>query len=195
MLPMSHLGDFIDLNDTIRLYKPDVYLNKATLIADPSRSSSSYAPADIKGKTRLTYVVKDGDNLGFISAWYRVGLSELRYWNNISRNLIRVGQKLVIYVDPSKSEFYSRVNSMSLSEKQAMVGKTVPANVQTTAITSANTQTDGEYITHTVRDGDTIWNIVKLYDDVSTSEVLGLNNISNPQKIQVGQKLKIKKKI
>jgi membrane-bound lytic murein transglycosylase D len=195
MLPMSHLGDFIDLNDTIRLYKPDVYLSKATLIADPTRSSTSYAPIDIKGKTKLTYVVKDGDNLGFISAWYSVGLSELRYWNNISRNLIRVGQKLVVYVDPTKTEFYSRVNSMSLSEKQAMIGKTVPANVQTTAITSTNTQTDGEYITHTVRNGDTIWNIVKLYDDVSTSEVLGLNNISDPQKIQVGQKLKIKKKI
>ena len=158
-------------------------------------TTSSFAPADIKGKTRLTYVVKDGDNLGYISAWYRVGLSELRYWNNISRNLIRVGQRLVIYVDPTKSEFYSRVNSMSLSEKQAMIGKTVPANVQTTAIISTNTQTDGEYITHTVRDGDTIWNIVKLYGDVSTSEILGLNNISDPQKIQVGQKLKIKKKI
>jgi len=25
-LPMNHLGDFIDLTDTIRQYKPDVYL-------------------------------------------------------------------------------------------------------------------------------------------------------------------------
>ena len=102
-LPMNHLGDFIDLNDTIRSYKPDVYLNKTTRIADPSRST--YLPADVKGKTKLIYTVKDGDNLGFISEWYRVGLSDLRYWNNIYRNTIRVGQKLVIYVDPSKSEY------------------------------------------------------------------------------------------
>ena len=39
-LPMNHLGDFIDLNDTIRSYKSDVYLNKSTRIADPTRSSA-----------------------------------------------------------------------------------------------------------------------------------------------------------
>ena len=32
-LPMSHLGDFIDLNDTIRNYKPDVYLSRMNLNA------------------------------------------------------------------------------------------------------------------------------------------------------------------
>lgn len=47
-LPLSHLSDFIDLNDTIRSYKSDVYLNKTTRIADPSRST--YQSPDIKGK-------------------------------------------------------------------------------------------------------------------------------------------------
>jgi membrane-bound lytic murein transglycosylase D len=190
-LPMNHLGDFIDLNDSIRKYKPDVYLNKITQIADPSRYS--YLPADVKGKTKLFYTVKDGDNLGFISEWYHVGLSDLRYWNNIYRNTIRVGQKLVVYVDPSKSEYYSTINSMTFADKQATIGKTVGSETQ--YINSpAPVETDGEYITHTVRDGDTIWDIVKLYDNATTTEVLSLNNISDPQKIQVGQKLKIKKK-
>lgn len=190
-LPMNHLGDFIDLNDTIRGYKSEVYLNRGTLIADPMRSTS--VPADIKGKTKLFYTVRDGDNLGYISEWFRVGLSELRYWNNIYRNTIRVGQKLVVYADPSRSEYYSKINSMSFAEKQALVGKSVPSSVQTNQPT-ARIEYDGEYITHTVRNGDTIWDIVKLYQDVTTSEVLTLNNISDPQKIKVGQILKIKKK-
>jgi membrane-bound lytic murein transglycosylase D len=190
-LPMSHLGDFIDLNDTIRSYKPDIYLNRVTVIDNPSRTS--FTPVDIKGKAKLIYTVKDGDNLGFISEWYMVGLSELRYWNNIYRNTIRIGQKLVVYVDPSKSEYYSKVNSMSFTEKQAMIGKSVPSNALTVQ-NQAQVETDGEYITHTVRYGDTIWDIVKLYGNVTTTEVLSLNNISDPQKIQVGQKLKIKRK-
>jgi membrane-bound lytic murein transglycosylase D len=190
-LPMSHLGDFIDLNDTIRNYKPDVYLNNSTRIVDPSRST--WVPADIKGKTKLIYTVKEGDNLGYIAEWYHVGLSELRYWNNKYRNTIYVGQKLVVYVDPSKSEYYSNVNSMSFAEKQAMNGKTVPPNTSAPS-TSVTTETDGDYITYTVRSGDTIWDIVKLFDDVTTTDVLNLNNISDPGKIQVGQKLKIKKK-
>ncbi len=194
-LPMSHLGDFIDLNDTIRNYKPDVYLSKNTQIADPTRSSG--VPADLKGKSKLYYTVQDNDNLGYISEWYRVSLSDLRYWNNIYKNTIRVGQKLVVYVDPSKSEYLTKVNSMTFAEKQAMSGKILPANTisATVAVQNLPVQTEGEFITYTVRAGDTIWDIVKMFNDVTTSQVLALNNISDAGKIKVGQKLKIKKKI
>jgi membrane-bound lytic murein transglycosylase D len=190
-LPTNHLGDFINLNDTIRGYKPELYLNRTTQIADPTRSI--YLPANIKGKTKLLYSIKDGDNLGFISEWYHIGLSDLRYWNNIYRNTIRVGQKIVIYVDPSKSEYYSKINTMSFADKQKMMGK---ASLSAMLIpqTALISQAEGDYVTYTVRYGDTIWDIVKMFDNVTTTEVLNLNNISDPGKIQVGQKLKIKKK-
>jgi membrane-bound lytic murein transglycosylase D len=190
-LPMSHLGDFIDLNDTIRSYKSDVYLNKSNRIADPTRTS--YLPLDIKGKTKIIYTVQDGDNLGFISEWYKVGVSDIRNWNNIYRNTIRVGQKLAVYIDPSKSEYFSKISSMTFEEKQKMAGKSVPSNSQTAMIT-APVELDGEFVTYTVRYGDTIWDIVKMFENVTASQVLALNNISDPGKIQVGQKLKIKKK-
>jgi membrane-bound lytic murein transglycosylase D len=190
-LPMNHLGDFIDLNDTIRSYKSDIYLNKSNLIADPSYST--YLPADIKGKIKLIYTVQDNDNLGYISEWYNVGLSDIRNWNNIYRNTIRAGQKIVIYVDPVKSEYYSKINSMSFAEKQTMTGKSVPSNTQL-ILAKGPVESEGEFITYTVRYGDTIWDIVKMFDSVTTSEVLALNNISDPGKIQIGQKLKIKKK-
>ena len=188
-LPMSHLGDFIDLNDTIRNYKPDLYLSRINRTADPSRST--YIPADVKGKTKLIYTVKEGDNLGFISEWYKVSLSDLRYWNNIYRNIIRIGQKLAIYVDPSKSDYYSRINGMTFAEKQQMNGKQIPSNP---VVATTQSGGEGDYITYTVRYGDTIWDIVKMFDNVSTSDVLLLNHISDPGKIQVGQILKIKKK-
>jgi membrane-bound lytic murein transglycosylase D len=191
MLPMKHLGDFIDLNDTIRSYKPDIYLNKKNQTVNPSRSV--YLPADVKGKTKLYYTVKDGDNLGFIAEWFKVGLSDLRYWNDIFSNTIRVGQRIVIFVDPSKADYYSRINTMNFAEKQASGGKSIIVNTFT-AKPSAGIDTDSEYIIYTVQYGDTIWDIVKKFDNVTTSEVLALNNISDPGKIQVGQKLKIRKK-
>jgi membrane-bound lytic murein transglycosylase D len=190
ILPMNHLSDFIDLNDTIRSYKKDIYLNKATQIADPTHSS--YYP-DIKGKTKLIYSINEGDNLGFIAEWYHVTVSDLRYWNNIYRNTIRVGQKLIIYVDPSKSEYFSKINSMSFEEKQQLTGKAVISDSQPVAAVP-EIETDGDFITYTVRSGDTIWDIVKMYDNVTASQVMALNNISDPEKIKVGQKLKIRKK-
>jgi membrane-bound lytic murein transglycosylase D len=104
-----------------------------------------------------------------------------------------VGQKLVVYVDPSKSEYYSKINTMTFAEKQALLGKSISSNTQPVSIEPTE-ETDGEYITYTVRNGDTIWDIVKMFDNVTTTQVLTLNNISAPGKIKVGQKLKIKKK-
>jgi membrane-bound lytic murein transglycosylase D len=188
-LPMNHVGNFIDLNDTIRSYKPDVYLSKIKQTTNPVRSV--YLPPDVKGKTKIMYTVKEGDNLGFISEWYDVGLSDLRYWNNIYRNTIRIGQKLAVFVDPSRSEYYSKVDRMSFADKQQREGKTVPLNNPAAVINSGPAT---EFVTYTVKYGDTIWDIVKMFDNVSTTDVLLLNNISDPGKIQVGQVLKIKKK-
>ena len=191
-LPMTHLGDFIDLSDTIRSYKAEVYVNRSTQISNPTQSS--FVPSDVSGRTGLTYTVKSGDNLGYIAEWYRIGLSELRYWNNIYSNTIRVGQRLTVYVDPQRSEYFSKVNSMTFAEKQDMKGKTIPLNEKPAVATvKPQTETDGEYIIHVVRRGDTIWDIVRLYGNVTSSEILALNNISDPSKIQVGQRLKIKK--
>jgi len=190
-LPMNHVSDFIDKNDTIRKYKPEIYLNKTTRIADPTRST--YVPADVKGKTRLLYTVQEGDNIGYIAAWYRVSVSDLRYWNNIYGNNIRVGQKLNVYVEPTQSEYYSKVTTLSFAEKQALIGKTATVNTQPVKVEQPE-ESDGDYITYTVRTGDTIWDIVKMYDNVTTTQILTLNNISDPARIKIGQKLKIKKK-
>lgn len=190
-LPMAHVGDFIDLNDTIVNYKRDTYLTKSVRIDDPTRST--YTPT-VTGKTRLTYTVKSGDNLGFISEWYRVPLSDLRYWNNIYKNTINVGQRLVVYVDPAKTEYFSKVNTMTFAEKQAMGGKSVPMNTAPVATTRVISQTEGEFEVYTVRRGDTLWDIVKMYDNVTTTDVLNLNGIADPSKIMVGQRLKIRKK-
>jgi membrane-bound lytic murein transglycosylase D len=187
-LPISYLGDFIDLADSIRNYKPE--LISKNMDVDPTRSSS--VPVSVPGKTKLVYTVKEGDNLGYIAEWFNVGLSDLRYWNDIYGNIIRIGQKINVFVDPNKTDFYSRINEMTFAQKQATKGIAVPNNVQQAQV--AEEIVEGDYIIHVVRNGDTIWDIVKMYAGATTTEVLALNNISDPQKIQVGQRLKIMRK-
>ena len=123
-----------------------------------------------------------------------MGLSRIRYWNNIYSNTIRIGQRIIVYVDPGKADYYSRINKMSLEEKLALSGK-VSSSTTAQIQPADDDASDPEYVIYTVRYGDTIWDIVKKFDNVTTTEVLSLNNISDPGKIQVGQKLKIKKKI
>jgi len=193
-LPMNYIGDFIDLSDSIRNHKADVYIRRGAQIPNPSQSA--FQPASVSGRTRLVYTVKSGDNLGFIADWYRVGLSSLREWNNIYTNTIRVGQRITVYVDPNQSEYFSRIDLMTFAEKQNMRGRPVPQNTAppAAAATVSQPEIDGDYIVHVVRRGDTIWDIVRMYENATSSEILALNNISDPSRIQVGQRLRIKRR-
>ncbi len=93
-IPMEHTASFIDLQDSIFAYKDSVYFDPSKQVAIPQRYSASYRvdlPADKYDK--LYYTVQSGDNVGYIADWYDVRASDLRYWNNISRN-----------IDPGRSE-------------------------------------------------------------------------------------------
>lgn len=186
-LPVHYTGTFIDNEDSVSMYKNKQYLGEKRDIVSPSdRASFGDAPGNSK---KLYYTVKSGDNLGYIASWYNVNISKLRYWNGISRNLIKVGQRLSIYVPANKSEFYSTINRMSFSAKQASVGKSVPTN----AVAYASTTTDGKYIYYKVRSGDNLWTISRKFPGTTTADIKKLNNIST-NLLNVGQVLKIKPK-
>ena len=194
-MPVDRLGDFIAMTDTITSFKKEQYLTTVNQTSSPTQSA--YLPPDVKGKTKIIYEVKEGDNLGFISEWYGVGLSDLRYWNNIYRNTIRIGQKLAVYVDPSRADRCSPINSMSFADKQKMIGKpAVAASTDSSVPSLATAQTaDSSYEYYTVRYGDTVWDIAKKFPGITATDIMKLNNLSDASRIQVGQKLKIRKKI
>ena len=104
--------------------------------------------------------------------------SELQYFREENRRLTERNQEL---------------------EQQLATLRAHPEEIGKTALDAKNI--DGELregsqrsFVYTVKKGDTIWDIVKMYESVSVSDILSLNGISDPQKIQVGQKIKIKKK-
>ena len=144
---------------------------------------------------KLTYTVKSGDNLGFISMWYNVRTSDIRYWNNIRRNTIRAGQKLSIYVPRDKLSRYQDINNMTFAEKQNRVGKPITGQIDPTPPPPVTASTaNSDYVLYTVKQGDTIWDIVKKYPGVTQGEIMRLNNMSDASKLRAGQQLKIKPK-
>jgi membrane-bound lytic murein transglycosylase D len=117
---------------------------------------------NLMAETRKTHKVRYGETLGGIASKYRCRVSELRDWNGISGNMIREGQRLVVY-------------------SQVGTANTTSASKTATAIPEGY---------HTVRKGDTLWGIAK-NNGVSVSELLKLNNISSSATLKVGSRLKI----
>jgi membrane-bound lytic murein transglycosylase D len=196
-LPLDQTARFIDMQKDIFAYKDSVYFDPEKVITTPTAVNSSGAEMPSGNYAKLTYTVKQGDNLGYISTWYNVRLSDIRYWNNIRHNTIRAGQRLAIYVPKNKVDRYDDINSLSFRAKQARVGLAVPESASSSRIDSTATaaaSSTGAEVTYTVKKGDTIWDIMKMYPGVTESQIKQWNDLSNSAKIQAGQKLKIRPK-
>ena len=189
VLPEDKIMKFIDLDTTVFAFEREKYFPNNTLAKPESSSGGYFTPADIKGKAKVLYTVKSGDNVGFISSWFKVRSSDLRYWNNIRRNLIREGQKLAIYVPEKDKEKYEKVNSMSFAQKQAMIGKSSTQKEKT-----PSKPLDPNYVYYKVRKGDTLWDIARKYAGISSNEIMQLNQLKNDRGLYIGQQLKIKRK-
>lgn len=190
-LPNEKIMSFIDKDTLVFAHEREKYFPDNTLVSPTSSSASNFTPADVEGKAKIVYTVKSGDNVGFISSWFNVRAADLRYWNNISRNLIRVGQKLAVYVPEDQKEKYGKVNTMTFEQKQAMIGKSSGTVTETSKQETQSTDSNYEY--YTVKRGDTIWDIAKQYSGISSDEIIKINNLSNGASLSVGQKIKIKK--
>ena len=188
-LPLRYSLRFIDLEDSIYRYKDSIFFSK-NMLAQPVYSHRGYSPGPPPGNAgTVHYTVKSGDNLGFISQWFHVSLSSIKDWNDLDRSRIREGQKLVIYVPKSKVDYYKDFNTMSFADKQKSIGVTGDKlNMPGASFTEGK----DEY--YTVKDGDTVWDIAKKFPGVTGSDIMELNNISDPSKIVPGQKLKIRKR-
>lgn len=188
-LAFNHAAEFAAREDSIYTYRRDQFFAHGKLVSNPEYTR--HTPQVPKGKSVVYYTVRSGDAVGLIADWYDVRTSDLRYWNNIRRNLIKVGQKLAIYVPKNKTDYYSKINSMSYAEKQRLSGKTVTTNASTKSVSHTE---DVNYVYYTVKSGDNLWSIAKKYSGVSNTDIMHLNNLSDDSKIAPGQKLKIKRK-
>lgn len=152
-----------------------------------SRSTGGTARS-IQGKLSLEYRVKRGDTMGHIAEWYRVRASDIRNWNDIAYGShIYPGQRLEIWVDPSKVERLRGVNTMSFAEKQALITADQPAPSAGSRI-STPSRGDG-WIQYTVRSGDTLDKIARDHN-VSISDLRNWNKLRG-SRIYAGQNIEI----
>jgi membrane-bound lytic murein transglycosylase D len=158
-------GNTIYPGQKLVVYAPG-YTGKKIASATSQKASIS-RPTDISGRDKNYHIVQNGENLGLIAQKYKCNVSDLKKWNNLSNNTIQPNQKLlVVETKPEK------------------------ANQEV----EYNNKVPGKYVYHTVRKGDTLWDIAKLYEGVSVDQIRKLNNIENSKKLKPGQKLKVSTK-
>lgn len=164
----------IDKKYTIKipiLAKEKLQLNRIAILDSASRVGKTELQVLAKnsegstyGRDRVIYRVKSGDVLGSIAMRYYVRVNDLKRWNNLTTNTIRVGQRLNIWL------------------KQPVVAAAIVKQPLSLPIPGSKT-----YI---VLPGDTLWDISRKYEGLTIERIKELNSLSHNE-IQPGQKLVI----
>jgi len=157
--------------------KENLELNRTFILDSSSRVGKSELEALAKntlgstyGRELVTYRVKSGDVLGTIAERHRVRVGDIKNWNNLSSNTIRIGQRLNIWVIPSNHTYSTSIANTTTSSKAA-----TPILPQ-----------DGKV--YIVEPGDTLWDISRKFEGLTIEKLKTLNNLKST-KLQPGQKL------
>ncbi|NAO99967.1 LysM peptidoglycan-binding domain-containing protein [Halomonas sp. MG34] len=157
------------------------------------------------------YIVQPGDVLGRIAEQFGMTLSEIMSLNNISNpDLIQVGQELLVYSNGNggsnpgttvyvvqPGDVLGRIAEqfgMTLSEIMSLNNISNPDLIQVgqELLVYSDGNDDGgsspDTIIYIVQPGDVLGRIAEQFG-MTLSEIMSLNNISNPDLIQVGQEL------
>lgn len=132
-------------------------------------------PGSTYGRERVYHRVRSGDVLGTIARQYGVRISDIKSWNRLRSNMIRIGQRLSIWVLPT-------YNSKT---KNLYTAKSEPK----TPAKSSNPVSTASGKMYTVKYGDSLWSISK--NNNTTIEKLKQANKLASNTIRPGQSLVI----
>ncbi|MDO7172144.1 LysM peptidoglycan-binding domain-containing protein [Mariniflexile sp. AS56] len=157
-LPRTVIGDFVSNED-------EIY----TLAKAEFDKREKQMPQLFSSDTKSTHRVRSGEYLGLIARKYSVRVSDIKKWNGLRSNNLKIGQRLTIY--PRNSS-----GSVSSSSKKTTTSKAISSSSKT----------------YTVRSGDSLWSISQKFPGVSVQNIKDWNGISG-SKLKPGMKLKVSK--
>lgn len=163
-LPYTYTNAFIEHEDSVYTHKYDEFFNPTTI-----KKIQDGADGE-----RIVYVVKNGDYLGRIASRNRCTVAQIKRWNGLKSNNIRVGQRLVIYRGGG---------GPSTSSSSSSTAAAAPSS------SSSSTQSSTPTGTYTVKSGDTLSGIATRHG-VTVNQLKQWNGLTS-NNIRVGQKLKL----
>lgn len=149
------------------------------------------------------YIVKKGDSLWSIANKYGLTVDKLKDINNLSSNMLSVGQKLLIndgtdvdnvnenyYIVMSGDTLYSIAKKYGLSVDELKKMNNLSSNtlsINQKLLVGNDMSTDDNYDVYVVKSGDTLWGIASKYN-TSVDKIKDINNL-NSNNLSIGQKL------
>ena len=180
---------------------PDLIKNDWEILAEAVvKAVADYIGADyIAPNESNYYTVKSGDTLWSIAKKYNISVEQLKKINNLSSNLLSVGQSILINEDdniPTKETTYivkkgdtlysiaSKFNISVIKLKEINNLKSNIISVGQELIVNESNNTNNNKI-YPVKKGDTLWSIANNYK-INVDELKSFNNLETDS-LSIGQ--------
>ncbi|MDG1720575.1 MAG: LysM peptidoglycan-binding domain-containing protein, partial [Bacteroidia bacterium] len=107
------------------------YQLRDSLFTESNSDSARHYPLDkLKSKSstsggfvNIVYTVRSGDVLIRIADLYDCSVSQIRRWNNIRGDYLRINQRLIIKKPSNQQAYYRRINKMTKAQKNNIIRK------------------------------------------------------------------------
>ena len=116
-IPTSKVGLFYQLRDSLFTETNSDSARHYPLDKLKSKSSTS------SGFVNIVYTVRSGDVLIRIADLYDCSVSQIRRWNNIRGDYLRINQRLIIKKPSNQQAYYRRINKMTKAQKNNIIRK------------------------------------------------------------------------
>ena len=165
-------------------------------VGDTLLISSAESTGDAGNDTY--YVVKNGDTLWSIARKYNLSVNELKALNNLSSNVLSVGQRLIVGKDSSNDYVVSAGDTLwaiarkfnvsvddikslnNLSSNNLSIGMTLK-------IPPYSNKQNEETNVYVVKSGDSLWSIARMFNS-TVDEIKSLNGLKS-NVLRIGQRL------
>lgn len=154
-LPVDALGVFVNNEEPLYAYAEQENAKREAPLPQLAASTS-----------QLVYKVRSGDYLGKIAQKYGVSISQIKRWNGLRSNDLRIGQRLTIHPN-------------------GPIAATSKPSVASTSKPTGNNSKE-----YTVREGDSLWTISKKYPGVTIEDIKQWNGMRSDN-IKPGTRLKM----
>jgi LysM repeat protein len=174
-------------------------------VESPVTNPSKSAPAVTIQKVKITHKVKSGESLSTIAKKYKVTIAELKSWNSLSSDKLSIGKSLKIITkkavavkqsdtqpqaEPLAANAAVKKEEPKLADKKAEdPNGTKEVVFVSTKASTATTKASGDWVSHTVKSGESLFSLAKMYGS-SIEELIQWNSLTS-NNIKVGQSIHV----
>ena len=208
VLPSMYMGNLLS-----HLNRPDSEVRRINVKPIPAPAMIDYS----ENKNTTVHTVFAGETFESISNYYGVSVKDLKEWNQRSGFNLSPGRELRVYTPKLAASqkfkplkpittlsllpvYSTKPNSIVNTNKSTNKKRNNQGQIEKRALPklkflpAKSVLRDNDYLYYLIGKDETLYEIAEKFNGISMSDILVLNNVTDPFQLKAGRKIKVKRK-